>query len=101
MQHTDSIYKTTVADDDDDIFYTSQTTFLSLQAMGKGAKKAIAGDEWRNRSVEERLEYSLVKVRTHIVVFLHRVWPSKRQFRIASSTLAHKNNIHTSWKPNG
>ena len=32
------------------------------QTLGKGAKKAVTTDEWRKKSVEERLEHSLVKV---------------------------------------
>lgn len=31
--------------------------------MKKGTKKAAMVDEWRSGSVEDRLEYSLVKVR--------------------------------------
>ena len=31
--------------------------------MGKDAKKAAVSDEWRNKDVEERLSYSLIKVR--------------------------------------
>ncbi|XP_027035812.1 methionine synthase-like [Pocillopora damicornis] len=31
------------------------------QGMGKGAKKQVTTDEWRNGNVEERLEYGLVK----------------------------------------
>ena len=34
----------------------------SAQGMGKGAKKQVTTDEWRNGNVEERLEYGLVKV---------------------------------------
>ena len=30
--------------------------------MGKDAKKAVVSDEWRNKNVEERLEFSLIKV---------------------------------------
>ena len=30
--------------------------------MGKDAKKAAVSDEWRNKDVEERLSYSLIKV---------------------------------------
>ena len=43
---------------------------LSLQAVGKEAKKAIAGDEWRKGSVEERLEYSLVKVDIYMYMYV-------------------------------
>lgn len=32
--------------------------------MGKDAKKAVVSDEWRNNNVEERLEFSLIKVCT-------------------------------------
>ena len=32
------------------------------QKMGPGAKQRVESDEWRNSSVEYRLEYSLVKV---------------------------------------
>lgn len=31
------------------------------QSMGKDAKKAVVSDEWRNKNVEERLEFSLIK----------------------------------------
>jgi 5-methyltetrahydrofolate--homocysteine methyltransferase len=31
------------------------------QSMGKDAKKETKTDEWRNTSVEKRLEYSLIK----------------------------------------
>ena len=31
--------------------------------MSKGTRKAATVDEWRSGSVEDRLEYSLVKVR--------------------------------------
>lgn len=31
------------------------------QSMGKDAKKAAVSDEWRNKDVEERLSYSLIK----------------------------------------
>ncbi|XP_053405088.1 methionine synthase-like isoform X2 [Mercenaria mercenaria] len=31
------------------------------QSMGKDAKKATVSDEWRNKDVEERLSYSLIK----------------------------------------
>jgi len=34
-----------------------------MQSMKKGTKKATMVDEWRSGSVEDRLEYSLVKVR--------------------------------------
>ncbi|KAK3092953.1 hypothetical protein FSP39_009305 [Pinctada imbricata] len=38
------------------------------QSMGKDAKKAGVSDEWRNKCVEERLEYSLIKgIDKHIV----------------------------------
>ena len=30
--------------------------------MGKDAKKAAVSDEWRQKDVEERLSYSLIKV---------------------------------------
>jgi len=33
------------------------------QGLGKGAKKQVVTDEWRNENVEERLEYALVKVK--------------------------------------
>jgi len=32
------------------------------QELGTGGKKTDAGEEWRNMSVEERLEYALVRV---------------------------------------
>ncbi|XP_020627745.1 methionine synthase-like [Orbicella faveolata] len=32
------------------------------QGLGKGAKKQVVTDEWRNGNVDERLEYALVKV---------------------------------------
>ena len=38
--------------------------FCYAQGMGKGAKKQVTTDEWRNGNVEERLEYGLVKVIT-------------------------------------
>ena len=38
--------------------------FCDAQGMGKGAKKQVTTDEWRNGNVEERLEYGLVKVIT-------------------------------------
>lgn len=41
---------------------SSFSNFPFLQSIQKGAKKTAMGDEWRNASVEERLEYSLVKV---------------------------------------
>ena len=34
-----------------------------MQSMKKGTKKTAMVDEWRSGSVEDRLEYSLVKVR--------------------------------------
>lgn len=37
---------------------------LLIQTHGKGGKKVIQTDEWRNGSIEERLEYALVKVST-------------------------------------
>ncbi|KAK3586830.1 hypothetical protein CHS0354_034868 [Potamilus streckersoni] len=38
------------------------------QSMGKDAKKAVVSDEWRNRNVEERLEYALVKgIDKHVI----------------------------------
>uniref|UniRef100_A0ABK0LMP9 Methionine synthase n=1 Tax=Rattus norvegicus TaxID=10116 RepID=A0ABK0LMP9_RAT len=38
------------------------------QTHGKGGKKVIQTDEWRNGSIEERLEYALVKgIEKHIV----------------------------------
>lgn len=33
-----------------------------MQTHGKGGKKNVQSDEWRNNSIEERLEYALVKV---------------------------------------
>lgn len=39
--------------------------------MGKDAKKAVVSDEWRNKNVEERLEFSLIKVCTSRH---HTVW---------------------------
>ena len=35
---------------------------ISIQTQGKGGKKVIQTDEWRNGPLEERLEYALVKV---------------------------------------
>lgn len=35
---------------------------ILTQTHGKGGKKVIQTDEWRNGSIEERLEYALVKV---------------------------------------
>lgn len=35
-----------------------------IQTQGKGGKKVIQTDEWRNGPIEERLEYALVKVST-------------------------------------
>ena len=40
--------------------------------MGKGAKKQVTTDEWRNGNVEERLEYGLVKVRKMILTLNRR-----------------------------
>ena len=37
-----------------------------LQRAGKSAKKVVETDEWRKKSVEERLIYSLMKVRTYL-----------------------------------
>lgn len=37
---------------------------ILIQTHGTGGKKVIQTDEWRNGSIEERLEYALVKVRT-------------------------------------
>ncbi|MXQ92054.1 hypothetical protein E5288_WYG009859 [Bos mutus] len=34
---------------------------ISIQTQGKGGKKVIQTDEWRNGPLEERLEYALVK----------------------------------------
>ena len=48
--------------------------------MGKGAKKQVATDEWRNGNVEERLEYALVKV--------------KKFFKVLLLFTAHITNIH-------
>lgn len=39
------------------------------QGLGKGAKKQVVTDEWRNGNVEERLEYALVKVKK-IIIFM-------------------------------
>ena len=33
-----------------------------LQTLGKDAKKGVIDESWRNGTVEERLEYSLIKV---------------------------------------
>ena len=41
------------------------TKILSMQGLGKGAKKQVVTDEWRHGNVEERLEYALVKVTTY------------------------------------
>ena len=35
---------------------------ISIQTQGKGGKKVIQTDEWRNGPIEERLAYALVKV---------------------------------------
>ncbi|RMX52868.1 hypothetical protein pdam_00016244 [Pocillopora damicornis] len=35
--------------------------YHGIKGMGKGAKKQVTTDEWRNGNVEERLEYGLVK----------------------------------------
>jgi len=32
------------------------------QELGSGGKKADTSEEWRNQSVEDRLEYALVRV---------------------------------------
>jgi len=33
-----------------------------VQSLGKGAKKAVVDEAWRQKLVEGRIEYSLVKV---------------------------------------
>ena len=35
---------------------------LLYQELGSGGKKSDASEEWRNQSVEDRLEYALVRV---------------------------------------
>ncbi|XP_019856212.1 PREDICTED: LOW QUALITY PROTEIN: methionine synthase-like [Amphimedon queenslandica] len=40
---------------------TTEKLLEYAQSLGEGAKKQVATDEWRNATVEERLEYSLVK----------------------------------------
>uniref|UniRef100_A0A1X7U4P4 Methionine synthase n=1 Tax=Amphimedon queenslandica TaxID=400682 RepID=A0A1X7U4P4_AMPQE len=40
---------------------TTEKLLEYAQSLGEGAKKQVATDEWRNTTVEERLEYSLVK----------------------------------------
>jgi len=37
-------------------------TIVLHQELGSGGKKADGGEEWRNQSVEDRLEYALVRV---------------------------------------
>lgn len=37
--------------------------------MGKDAKKVTVSDEWREKDVEERLSYSLIKVRGQLQKF--------------------------------
>ena len=34
-----------------------------MQGLGKGAKKAVVDEAWRLKAVEDRIGYSLVKVR--------------------------------------
>lgn len=41
---------------------THLSVLISTQTHGKGGKKVIQTDEWRNGPIEERLEYALVKV---------------------------------------
>lgn len=41
---------------------------ILIQTHGKGGKKVIQTDEWRNGSIEERLEYALVKVSTRACI---------------------------------
>ena len=41
---------------------THLSVLISIQTQGKGGKKVIQTDEWRNGPIEERLEYALVKV---------------------------------------
>ena len=36
--------------------------YLLVQNMEGGGKVVVVSDEWRNNSVEERIQYSLVKV---------------------------------------
>ena len=36
--------------------------FLLHQELGAGGKKSDTSEEWRNQSVEDRLEYALVRV---------------------------------------
>ena len=42
--------------------YMYMDFILFTQSLGKGEKKVIPTDEWRNGSVKERLKHSLVKV---------------------------------------
>lgn len=44
-------------------FFFNFLFWCIMQTMKAGAKKAGVSDEWRAKNVEERLEYSLVKVR--------------------------------------
>ena len=45
--------------------------FLNTKGLGKGAKKQVVTDEWRNGNVEERLEYALVKVTPPLFIIYH------------------------------
>merc|ERR1712136_669398 len=45
---------------------TTEKLLKYAQTQGKGGKKVIETDEWRTKSVEERLQYSLVKVKNYI-----------------------------------
>ena len=45
--------------------------FLNTKGLGKGAKKQVVTDEWRNGNIEERLEYALVKVTPPLFIIYH------------------------------
>ena len=47
--------------------------------MGKDAKKAAVSDEWRSKDVEERLSYSLIKVRCSTVSSTSTVGSGREQ----------------------
>ena len=47
--------------------------FLNTKGLGKGAKKQVVTDEWRNGNTEERLEYALVKVTPPPFIIYHYI----------------------------
>ena len=47
---------------------TTEKLLKYAQTKGKGGKKAIETDEWREKPVEERLQYSLVKVGIYLIM---------------------------------